>query len=245
MSPVKSSLSQTRASRDPAAKVAEIRRMAEVQLLSDADLEARKILYSGMNNRSALNVFRELRTKLLQKTDKENFVLCVTSVCPGGGATYMATNLAAVFSLDQTKTSLLIDCNLYEPGIEKLFNLNADDGLTDYLVDTGIDVEDIIYASGIPRLRVIPVGSHCEGGAEYFSSQKMQHFLNAVKERYPDRFIFIDAPPMAESAEAQIITQLADLTLLVVPYGMTTPGQITKSVDAIEPDRFAGIVFNN
>ena len=48
---------------------------------------------------------------------------------------------------------------------------------TDTTSTAPIDVEDIIYASGIPRLRVIPVGSHCESGAEYFSSQKMQHFL--------------------------------------------------------------------
>jgi capsular exopolysaccharide synthesis family protein len=231
--------------RDPAANIAEIKRMAEVHLLSDAELELRKILFAGMKNRNVLNVFRELRTKLLQKTQKENFVLCVTSVCEGAGNTYMASNLAAVFSLDQAKTALLIDCNLYQPGVETLFKLSADDGLTDYLVDSTIDVEDIIYASGVPRLRVIPVGSHCESGAEYFSSQKMQHFLAAVKQRYPDRFIFIDTPPIGTSAEARIISQLADYTVLIVPYGMVAAGQIAKSVDAIEPEKFAGLIFNN
>ena len=245
MSQSSKSNAQSIPAKEPGANISEIKRMAEVHLFTDAELESKKLIYSGMKNRNALNTFRELRTKLLQITTKENFVVTVTSVCPKGGSTYVAANLASVFSLDQSKTSLLIDCNLYEPGVDKLFNLHTDYGLTDYLVDSTVDVEDIIYASGVPRLRVMPVGSHCEGGAEYFSSQKMQHFLHAVKTRYPDRFIFIDAPPIGTSAEARIISQLSDYTILVVPYGKVTSGQITNSLGAIEKDKFAGMIFNN
>jgi capsular exopolysaccharide synthesis family protein len=231
--------------RGAVAGIAEIRRMADVQLLDRAELEKRKLISPDMKNRQVLNVFRELRTKLTKLAGDRNFIVTVTSVCSKGGTTYMAANLAAVFALDQAKTALLLDCNLYDPGLESLFSLNTDFGLTDYLIDTTIDIEDIIYASGIPRLRVIPVGGHCEGGAEYFSSQKMQEFLAKVKNRYPDRFVFIDAPPIGTSVEARIISQLSDYVILVVPYGKATQGQILESIDAIEPEKFAGIVYNN
>lgn len=228
-----------------------IKTMREVDLIPPAILDEMKIIHPAMRNRNVLNMFRELRTKLVFDAGKENFSILVTSVSPGGGASFVARNLAAAIALDQMKTALLVDCNLYNPtlrkvfGIDKVFGIEAELGLTDYLADDTIDVDEIIYASGIPRLRIITAGNYCESGTEHFSSTKMKRFMDEVVKRYPDRYIILDAPSLATAADTHILAELCDRSLLVVPYGEVVPGEVEAAVDSLSKTHFAGIVFNN
>lgn len=222
-----------------------IRRMAEVLLLSPEELTERKIIYPGMPQREVLNEFREIRTKLLQRSDQKNFVLMVSSVSENGGASFTAINLASVFALDERRTSLYIDCNLHDPYAVKLLPTEPEYGLTDYLENPSLTVEDIIYASGIPRLRVIPAGAVRETAVEYFNSLRMEELIRSLKHRYPDRFIIVDVPSVSVGAEARILAQLCDYAVLVVPFGKVTNGQVLSGVDAVGRERFAGLIFNN
>jgi len=219
--------------------------MEDVRRLSTEELDERKIIYPGMHNRDIINRFRELRTKMLQMGGRDNFVILVSSVCPGGGSTFTALNLAAAFALDQTKTALLVDCNLHTPQIASHLNIDVEFGLTDHLADPTVDVDQIIYATGVPRLRAIPVGNYSETGAEYFTSPRMKKFLFEVTRRYPDRYIVIDAPSISESADSRILSELCDCALLVVPYGKVVPDQVSASIEALNQTKLAGIVFNN
>ena len=86
---------------------AAIRQMAEIDLLDQKTLEEKKIIGPGTTQKEFLNTFREIRTKLVQLSNKKNFVAMVNSVVDGGGASFTALNLAAVFALDKSKTALL------------------------------------------------------------------------------------------------------------------------------------------
>jgi len=222
-----------------------ISNMAELGRMSAEELAERKIIYPGMSNKTVLNTFRELRTQLMKKAGNKNFVVMVTSVTMDAGTSFVATNLGAVFALDKTKTALLIDCNLYEPSLDGLLDVEPDYGLTDYLAEDKLDINDIIYATGIPRLRVVPVGTHIEAGAEYFASNRMVGFIENLKARYPDRFVILDVPPIGLWAEARILTELSDLVVLVVPYGKVNEAQLTAAVDTIGEQKLSGIIFNN
>ncbi len=232
-------------SKQTANEGADIAKMGEVESFSEATLQELKIIYPGMANARILNIFRELRTQLLQGQRHNNFVCMVSSTNHGGGASYITKNLAAVFALDKAKTSLIIDANLYGPSIQDLIIGEAEHGITDYLSLGNIDIKDIVYATGIPRLRAIPLGSNCEGAAEYFSSRKMNAFIQEVRSRYPDRFIFIDAPPILSSSEARILSDIADIVLLVVPHGRATEPQIESAIEIVGKDKLTGLVYNN
>jgi len=229
-------------SKDASSKIAN---MAELGSMSADELSDRKIVHSGMPNKEALYAFREIRTQLLKKANGRNFVLMVTSVVPNAGATLMTTNLGAVLALDKTKTALLVDCNLYNPGMGSLLDVAPDYGLTDYLTEDNLDINDIIYATGIPRLRVIPVGTQLEVGAEYFSSGRMSQFVEDLKLRYPDRYILLDVPPIEFWAEARILAELSDFSVLIVPYGKATEAKVEAAVEAIGKDKLAGLIFNH
>lgn len=223
----------------------QIRHMSELPPLSPAELDERRVIHAASPNREALNTFRELRTQLLQRSSKDNFVVLVTSVSTGGGASFVSLNLAAAFALDNAKTALLVDCNFYTPAVEKLLYVQHEYGLTDYLDSETMDADEIIYASGIPRLRIIPVGHQLTTGTEFYSSARMEHFVHNLRQRYADRYVVIDAPPVGIYPDSRILADLCDFVLLVVPYGKVTQEQVQAAVDALPEQKLLGIVFNN
>lgn len=223
----------------------QIKNMADIRPLSQAELDNLKIIYAGMNNREALNSFREIRTKIFQHAGKENFVLMVTAVCDSGGASFASVNLGAAVALDRSKTSIVIDCNLHHPHLHCLLGHTPEFGLADYIEDSAIGVDDIIYASGIPRLRIIPAGRECEAGLEVFTAKRMAELLAELRARYSDRCVIIDGPPLMSSADARILQEMCDFIVLVVPYGRVTQVQIAAAIEAIDSERLVGVIFND
>lgn len=225
---------------------ARIELMSEVSAFSTDELDHLKVLYQSVSNRKLLTVFRDLRTRLNRKSNGKNYVCLVTSIVAGGGASYVSSNLAAAIALDRTKTSLLIDGNLYAPSAERLLATEPVYGLTDYLYRDETKIEEIVYASGIPRLRVIPVGNNREGGAEYFSTRRMRNFIHSIRHRYQDRYIIIDSPPASDyAAETNLLADLCDFVVVVVPYGKVTEAQVLAGIDVLGKEKIAGVVYNN
>lgn len=227
------------------ARKARITSMDDVGQLSKEELADRKLVHPGMSNKEFLNSFREIRTKILKHAGGSNFVVSVAAVTREAGCSFVAANLAAALALDKTKTALLIDCNLYQPNLHQLLDIDVDSGLLDYLADDRLDINDIIYATGIPRLRVIPLGNQIEVGAEYFGSERMLQLIDDLKRRYGDRYIVLDVPPIGLWAEARVLTELSDFSVIVVPYGKVNKKQLFAAIDAVGEEKLAGLIFNN
>lgn len=224
--------------------VQEIACMYDPFKLSKVELEKNKIIYPQMPSGSVADRFRELRTRLLSRSGGENKITLVTSVLPKSGASYIATNLAAAYAFEESKTALLIDCNIKSPSQHKTFYLDPALGLTDFLEQDIIGLEKIIYATGVPRLRLIPAGSVREAGSEYFTSIKMIALLDVLKRRYRDRHIFLDAPAVNAHADTRILAQHCDQVVLVVPYGKSQLPAIADAIEAIGEEKIAGMIVN-
>lgn len=222
-----------------------IDKMAEIKSLDQDELRHNKIIFAGTTDRPLLNAFRSLRTRLVQQSNGKNFVVLISSAASGGGGSFVSVNLAAAFALDSTKTSVIVDCNILEPRLDSMLSIPPDYGLTDYLSKPDIAIDDIIYSSGIPRLRMIPAGSRSELGAELFSSRRMANLIRGLRERYEDRYIILDAPSIEANAEVRILSEHCDQALMVVPYGRVTNSQILAGVEVLGSDKFAGTIFND
>lgn len=228
-----------------AASSALIKNMGEDDFLSLDDLVQRRIIFPEMSDGNVANSYRVLRTKLLQKSKGENFIVMITSCTRGYDSSYITLNLSAAFSLDEGKTSLVVDCNLHEPRIDKMLGISAENGLTDYLEHEDVTVDKIIQPAGIKRLRVIAAGEFEEKTSEYFTSKKMKNLLDSLVDRYPDRYVFLDAPSIIDSADAKILSELSDFVIVAVPYGKATKNQVMASVKAIDADKLLGVVMND
>ena len=219
--------------------------MAEIPQLSQEELASLKIIYPGMQQREVLNAFRDLRAKLVQKNRASNFVLLVSSLNVGGGGSFVAMNMAASFALDEGKTSIYIDCNDENSFANKVLSDVGGHGLMDYLGNEELGIKDIIYSSGIPRVRMIPLGISGDTSVERIASHRMKKLIASLKARYEDRFIVLDVPSVSSSSLARILSHEVDMAVLVVPFGKVTTNQVMAGVDAVGEDKFAGLVFNN
>ncbi len=219
--------------------------MQETVLRAPGDLAESGIIHSGMGENSTVRTFREIRTRILQRSHGKNGVLMVTGVSGKDGGTFVALNLGAVFAFDPGKTALVLDCNLRNPWMERFFADQPVVGLTDYLEDSETKVAQIIHSIGVERLRVIPAGGKRGTVTEYFTSPRMKQLIESIRRRYAERFIIIDAPPMSESADTHILADLCDYVVLVVPYGKVTGAQLENCVRAIDSKKFLGVIFND
>ena len=181
---------------------------------------------------------------MLELSGGNNFTLVVSGASRDAGSSFVALNLAAAFAFDQAKTALIIDCNLREPSLHSRLDVLPETGLTDYLEDPDYDIGRILYPTGIPRLRLIPAGWRRETPSEFFTSFRMKQFLQAIRRRYPDRFIVLDTAPISSSPDARILTELCDYGMLVVPHGRITPAVAERAATAFNPDKFVGAVIN-
>lgn len=222
-----------------------IARMREPAPRSKQDLAQNRVIYPELVENDTVKAMREIRTKVVQKTQGRNCVLMISSVAPGGGGSFVAFNLSVAFAFDAGQTALLVDCNLRNPSLPRLFSDMPQLGLTDFLEDSALQVADVIHPIGIERMRVIPAGGKRETPAEYFTSVRMRQMLDGVLNRYPERYVILDAPPMTEAADASTLAQLSDFVLLVVPYGRVTTAQVAEVVKEIPAEKLLGLVFND
>jgi len=215
--------------------------------LTPAQLDDRAIIpYVDGANRKLVDAFRELRTRLLA-TSNDNFITLVAPVSPGCGGSFVARNLAVAMTFDQSKSALLIDCNLRRPAQDRSMRIDAaNGGLVNYLEDPDADVETMLYETGIPRLRLIPAGRSRLGDTEteYFASFRMRLLLDSLRSSYADRYLFLDSPPVLGAPDARMLADLADVVVLVAGYGRNTPAEIAAAASNFEPAKFAGVVFN-
>lgn len=222
-----------------------IARMAESRALVPQQLEERRLIHRDAGGRAQSDTFREIRTRLLALAGPRNFTTLVVGVSPRSGASFVARNLAAAFAFDEARTSLLIDCNLRYPEQHRALGVDpADGGLIDFLEHPAQGIRSRIYSTGVPRLRLIPVGGARENSGEYFSSFRMRALLESLRNRYPDRYLFLDGPAIKGSPDARILSDLADLVVMVAGYGRDTPAAISQAAAHFEPEKLAGVVFN-
>lgn len=226
------------------ARTQEIAKMREPKEVSREFYADNKLIYPDMPDTRVANTFRELRTQLVKRVNGKNPVVMVTSAASGHSAGFVAANLAVALSFDETKTALLLNCNLGDNSLNGILPGDQRIGLTDYLQGQSEGVENIIHPVGIQRFRMVPSGTDRYVPGEYFTSVKMRQFMHDVTSRYPDRYVIVSAPSISESADAQILLEMCDYVLMVVPYGQLTPNQVMKAAKSIGEKKLFGVVFS-
>jgi protein-tyrosine kinase len=222
-----------------------ITRMTDCEPLTPAALDHRRLIHPEMDDPVPADIFRELRLGLRFRSDRDNPVILVTGIAPGCGTTFVAKNLASAIAFEETRTALLIDCNLRRPALQRDFSIDAQGGgLIEFLRKPAIGLPNIIYPTGVPRLRLIPAGHAPRAGGEFFASYRMRALVDVLRNRYPDRSLVLDAPPAVGSPDARLLAELSDIVLLVAGDGMHRAEAITDAARAFPPAKFGGIVFN-
>ncbi|HHJ34152.1 MAG TPA: hypothetical protein ENJ87_00150, partial [Gammaproteobacteria bacterium] len=181
--------------------------------------------------------------KTAQLVNKGNLIL-VTSSIPGEGKTHTAINLALSMAQERDHTVLLVDCDVAKRGTSRMLGFSNKPGLVDVLEDETINVGDVILRTDIPELCLIPAGRNHDFVTELLSSQKMEKLVGEMGERYDDRIIIFDGPPLLPTPEAQILTGLVGQVVFVIETGKTPQVVVEDALKMIPEDQATGIVMN-
>lgn len=195
--------------------------------------------------------YREIKRKLLanafgplSKTLKNPNIIMVTSSRPSEGKTFTATNLALSIAAEQDKTVLLIDADVLKPNILKTLALETRQGLMEYLVGDLDDISDVLYHTNVDKLKIIPAGKSHHLSTEMLASQKMLETVDEFANRYPDRIVIIDTPPLIGINESAILANFAGQAVVVVEEGRAKISDIKLAVERLNPDMAIGFVVN-
>lgn len=195
--------------------------------------------------------YREIKRKLLanafgalSKTLHNPNIIMVTSSRPSEGKTFTATNLAMSIASEQDKTVLLVDADVLKPNVLRTLGLENRQGLMEYLKGDVEDVSDVLYSTNIDKLKIIPAGRSHHLSTELLASQKMHETVDEFANRYPDRVVIFDTPPLIGINESAILANFAGQAVVVVEEGKAKMSDIKLSVERLNPDMAIGFVVN-
>tara|TARA_B100000700_G_scaffold324628_1_gene431294 strand:+ start:295 stop:1263 length:969 start_codon:yes stop_codon:yes gene_type:complete len=207
---------------------------------------------SVSNARKLINEeYREIKRKLLRnafgalsKTLKNSNIIMVSSARPSEGKTFTAINLALSFAAEQDKTVLLVDADVLKPNVTRTLRVNPGEGLMEYLLDENKDISDVLYRTNVDKLRIIPAGQTHHLSTELLASERMNYTIDEFSNRYPDRIVIIDTPPLIGINESAVLASFAGQAVIVTEEGRTKLNDINSIVDRLNPDMAVGFVVN-
>lgn len=191
-----------------------------------------------------LESYRMLRTRCLQSMDAMGWnTVAITSTSDKTGNSLTAANLAISIAMELDRTALLVDANFLNPAISKLFDIQTDDGLSDYLLHDK-EISSMLINPGVERLVVLPAGKPMFNSTEMLHSPKMVRLVTELKSRYPSRIIIFDMPPILSHDDTLSFSPYVDCVLLVVEEGKTKIDELKHTASLLKDVNVLGTVFN-
>ena len=172
-----------------------------------------------------------------------NLVL-VTSALPGEGKTFCAINLAISIALEVNRTVLLVDADVAKPSIPKVLGFKAEQGLLDVLLDRRINLAEVMCKTDIGKLTLLPAGTAQRHATELLASDAMRALLQEMAERYHDRIIIFDSPPLLAASEAGTLAGQMGQVVMVVEAGKTSEAAVKTALGHIETNNVTGLLLN-
>ena len=183
-------------------------------------------------------------TKRRDEGSLNSNLVMVTSSRVGEGKTFVAINLAMSIAAERDRSVLLIDADLSKPAILARLGLKADRGLIEVLEDSSIDLADVLIRTNIESLTVLPAGGPHPLATELLASTRMEHFTSEVAQRYPDRIILLDTPPVLATSEAAALAMHVGQIAFVVEASKTSQAAVKESLGLISICPDIGFVVN-
>jgi protein-tyrosine kinase len=188
--------------------------------------------------------FDVLRTQVLQKMDENGWrTLAITSPSVDSGKTVVAINLAMSIAQQTHRTALLVDFDLRRPSVARTLGLNRSVSLNDVLEER-VDMGAALVNPGVERFVVLPTNRAITHASEMLSSAKVSALINDLRERYSDRIVIFDLPPILAADDVMTVLPRVDCVLMVVGSGTSTQSEVEEAMTRVSKANLLGVVLN-
>ncbi|UEM02734.1 P-loop NTPase [Skermanella rosea] len=219
--------------------------------IDPARLREMGMIHPGDRRSRLAEEMRLLKRRLIQKLNpmeadaegRTNLVM-VTSAVPGEGKSFISLNLALSFVADEHFDVLLIDADAMRPSILRMLGLPPARGLSDLLLEPGLDPSEVLLRDPGMRLTILPSGGEVPSATDLYGSPAMKELVDRLARSQRNRIVILDAPPVLATTEPVVLSHVVDQVLLVVEANRTAHSQVQHALDLLEPCDNVNLVLN-
>ncbi|MBK7081437.1 MAG: tyrosine-protein kinase family protein [Betaproteobacteria bacterium] len=165
---------------------------------------------------------------------KNGNLIMVTSALPGEGKSFSAINLAMSIAMELDHTVLLVDADVARPSVPRMLDLEPAKGLLDVLVDDSVDLRGVLLKTNVEKLSILQAGTKHPRATELLASDAMNRLLDDMAQRYADRIIIFDSPPLLLTTESPVLATHVGQVVVVVEAQRTPQNAVKQALAAID-----------
>ena len=131
---------------------------------------------------------------------------------------------------------MLVDFDLRRPSVAKYLGLTTSPSLNDVLAGEASIAESLVNP-GLERFVVLPTAIPVKHPSEVLSSSKVTNLITEFRDRYAERIVIFDLPPLLGTDDAMIMLSQVDCVLIVVGDGMVSNTDLTESLRYVDSEK--------
>lgn len=158
----------------------------------------------------------------------------ITSSLPGEGKSFTSLNLAMSIAMELDRSVLLVDADVVRPSQPRMLGLPPGPGLLDLLGSPPAQFHKALVRTNVEKLAFLPAGTLHPKAAEMLASDAMSDLLQEMADRYADRVIIFDTPPLLVTTESRVLASRMGQVVFVVRAGRTLHAQVKQALATIE-----------
>ena len=170
-------------------------------------------------------------------------VVAVASPGRGEGRTMTALNLAGALGQASDARVALVEADLRHPSISGYLGMPAGRGLSSYLVDATMTVDDVVQRPPGIAFSVLPAGTASSMPYELLKAPRLAALIEELRRRYD--YVLVDTPSALPFPDVGILRDLVDGFIVVVRANRTPREQLQDTMAVLGRQRTLGLVFND
>lgn len=171
-------------------------------------------------------------------------LIMITSTRPGEGKTFTAISLAMSIASEPDLTVLLVDADVAKGDVPEILGFEADLGLVDVISDDSIALSDVLLRTQLDNLSILPAGRPHHLATEYLASDRMARMVDDIAERYSDRIIIFDSPPVLMSSVPSVLALHVGQTVFVVEADRTPETALDNALSLVSSCKNVSLLLN-
>jgi len=176
---------------------------------------------------------------------KNGNLIMVTSSLAGEGKSFCSINLAMSIAMEMDHRVLLVDADVARPSIPKTLGFSIEEpGLLDIILNPELEIADVMIKTNVEKLTLIPAGMRHTHATELLASQSMGTILQELAQRYHDRVVIFDSPPLLLTSESRALACQMGQIVLVVEAERTTQQTVKDALQQIENCDVVNLIYN-
>jgi capsular exopolysaccharide synthesis family protein len=187
--------------------------------------------------------YRILRTNVeFNRKNPDANTLTLISGGPGEGKSTTLFNLAYTCAKGGYSV-LVVDADLRRPSQHRLFGVENNVGLSNYLT-SNMSFQEVVRTTGVENLSFIPSGQLPRDAVGILNSQRMTDLIRNTKSKYD--LVMFDSPPILGVSDGAVLASEVDLSIMVIEHRRFPRSMLQRVKQAVTNvgGNLLGVVLN-